>query len=658
MKEPENLTAASVTRRSILGGMAAGATAALWPGTLVAATTAQPAASNPVRDVFAAAQPGSMTLPFALKSPSGNVVLTISLAKGCVTYAVSLNGHEVIAASSLGLKLDGAPRLDSHFRLTKTSQTGHRGSWNPPYGERGSFPDNFNATEIEVQEEIPPGRRLRIEFRAYDEGVAFRYFVPAQPGLQSAVISDEVSEFRLVDGAYGWWTHTAQGNYTRSLIADVPGASERPFLIELPDGLWAAIGEAAQDDYPSMFLASLSSERHSLVGRLMGTADRRAPFASPWRFILVGEKPGDLLEHNYLLQNLCPPSRLASTNWIVPGKVMREMTLSTRGGRELVDFAASHNIQYIEFDAGWYGDQDDEAADATKVNVDPRAINANSEYRGLNLREVIGYAKSKNIGVILYINHIAMERQLDAILPLYRQWGVAGIKYGFVNVHTQPWTSLLYDAIRKAGEHNLFLDIHDEFRPTGMSRTYPHLLTQEGIRGNEEFPSAAHSTTLPFTRMLAGAADYTYCWFDPRLKNTWAHQMALAVVLYSPLQFIYWYDHPTAFTVESKGMEWFRELPTVWEDTKVLDGRPGDFAAIARRKGKNWFLGVITNDRGRNMKLELDMLQPGQQYSAVIFSDGNGPKDIQKNQRSFKHGDVLELTLQPKGGVAICFTQV
>ncbi|WP_348269917.1 glycoside hydrolase family 97 N-terminal domain-containing protein [Edaphobacter paludis] len=637
--------------------MAAGATAAFWPGPLVAAVGEQPAVSNPVHDAFAAAKPGSMSLPFALTSPSGNVVLTISLTKGNVTYTVSLIGREVILASSLGLKLDGAPPLDSHFKLTKTSQTEHRGSWKPPYGERDNFPDNFNATEIEVQEEIPPGRRLRIEFRAYDEGIAFRYFVPAQPGLQSMVITDERSEFRLADGAYGWWTHTAQGNYTRSLIADVPGVNERPFLIELSNGLWAAIGEAAQDDYPSMFLASLNSEHHSLVGKLMGTADHHAPFSSPWRFILVAEKPRHLLEHNYLLQNLCPPSRLASTNWILPGKVMREMTLSTRGGRELVDFAASQNIQYIEFDAGWYGDQDDEAADATKINVAPQAINANPDYRGLNLREVIDYARSKNIGTILYINHIAMERQLDVLLPLYRQWGVAGIKYGFVNVHTQPWTRLLYDAIKKAGEYRLFLDIHDEFRPTGMSRTYPHLLTQEGIRGNEEFPSAAHSTTLPFTRMLAGAADYTYCWFDPRLKNTWAHQMALAVVLYSPLQFIYWYDHPTAFRTESTGMEWFRELPTVWDDTKVLDGHPGDFVAIARRKGKSWFLGVITNDSGRDMKIDLDMLQPGQQYAGMIFSDGSGPKDIQKNQRSFQHGDVLKLTLQPRGGAAICFTQ-
>jgi alpha-glucosidase len=157
--------------------------------------------------------------------------------------------------------------------------------------------------------------------------------------------------------------------------------------------------------------------------------------------------------------------------------------------------------------------------------------------------------------------------------------------------------------------------------------------------------------------MLAGAADYTYCWFDLRLKNTWAHQMALALVLYSPLQFVYWYNRPASFAVESKGMEWFRELPTVWDDTKVLDGRPGDFVAIARRKGTRWFLGVITNDVGRNIELTLNMLQPGYKYSAVIFSDGNGPRDVQRSSRSFQHGNVLTLALQPKGGAAIYFTK-
>jgi alpha-glucosidase len=656
MKRSKSWNGTTMTRRAMLGGMAASATGQLWAATFPVGSASSEPAERESEDTESTATV-LVALPIVLKSPQGGVTVTLTLVDGKVTYSVALHGRDVILPSLLGLKLDGAASLDSYLRATKATLSERRGSWKPVYGERAIFPDNFNAVALDLQETIAPGRRMVMEFRAYDEGVAFRYRVPEQRGVATVIIADEVNEFRLPPGTYGWSTKTAQGNYTRALIEDTPGASERPFLVQLPGGQWAAIGEAAVADYPSMFLVSMHSEPHSLAGKLMGPAHHEAPFASPWRVVLVGEKPGELLEHNYLLQNLCPPSKEGATDWIHPGKVMREMTLSTRGGRELVDFAARQKIRYIEYDAGWYGDQDDEASNATKVYVDPHLVNADPGYRGLNLREVIDYARSKGLGVLLYVNHRAMERQLEAILATFVQWGVAGIKFGFVNVHTQPWTRLLYESIAKVGEHRLILDIHDEFRPTGMSRTYPHLLTQEGIRGNEEFPAAALNTTLPFTRMLAGAADYTYCWFDPRLKNTWCHQMALAVVLYSPLQFIYWYDHPTAFTVETTGMEWFRELPTVWDDTRVLEGLPGEFVCIARKKGTGWFMGVLTNDSAREMKITLDMLEPGRVYTAAIFSDGDGPHDVQKNERQFRRGDVLDLKLQAKGGVAIHFVE-
>ena len=596
--------------------------------------------------------------PHHLSSPSGAVAITLDLSTGRALYSVAFQGREAILPSALGLGLEGAARLDSNFRLVRSTPAESRSSWIPPYGERAEFPDRYNSLTVELHEEIPPHRTLSIEFRAYDEGAAFRYRVPEQPGLAAFTLGDESTEFRLAKGAFGWDTPTAQGLYRRIPIDQLTTPSQRPFLVELAGGLWAAIAEAGVEDYPAMFLTSLRADHFSLAAKLMGPARLRAPSLSPWRVILLGLQPGDLLEHNYLLQNLSPPSRLSSTSWIRPGKVIREITLSTRGGREAVDFAARNGIQYIEYDAGWYGHEYDDASDATRVAVDPQRLNKDPSYQGLDLPQVIAYAKSKNIGVILYINRQAMERQLDAILPVFESWGVAGVKYGFVNVNTQPWTSWLYDAVRKAADHHLFLDIHDEFRPTGLSRTFPNLLTQEGIRGNEEFPNAAHSTILPFTRMLAGAADYTYCWLDPRLKNTWAHQLALSVVLYSPLQFLYWYDRPVSFTQESPGMEWFRNLPTVWDDTRVLAGRPGEFAAIARRQGSTWFLGVVNNDSARDLQLPLPMLDPGRAYTATFYSDGEGPRDIRKSVKTYSLGDTLELPLQPRGGVAITFTPI
>ena len=594
--------------------------------------------------------------PLTLSSPSAKITVTVDVVAGRALYSVTYGGREVIRPSALGLGLEGAARLDSEFQMTRHVRKETRESWKPPYGERSEYPDRYNALTVELREAVAPARTLVVEFRAYDEGVAFRYHVPAQAGLESFVIGDEVTEFRLPAGAFGWATPRAQTPYERVAVERMTQASERPFLLELPGGLWAAIAEAGVESTSSMFVANLRAEPHSLCARLMGPVEAQTPFASPWRVVLLGDRPGDLLEHNYLLQNLSPPSRVTPTDWIRPGKVLREVTLSTKGGREAVDFAVRHGLQYIEFDAGWYGHEYEEASDARRVNVDPKRLRPEPDYQGLDLAAVVDYARSKGIGVWLYVNRRAIERQLDELLPLFSRWGVAGVKYGFVNVHTQAWTRWLYSAIAKAAEHHLMLDIHDEFRPTGMSRTYPNLLTQEGIRGNEEFPDAAQGTILPFTRMLAGAGDHTFCWLDPRLKNTWGYQLAHAVVIYSPLQFLYWYDRPAAFTSESAGMEWFKNLPTVWDDTRVLGGHPGEFVAIARRRGERWFVGVVTNNEGREVRLPLDMLAPGRRYVADFYADGDGPRDIRTSQRSVGVGDVIALTLQPRGGAAIVLT--
>ena len=591
--------------------------------------------------------------PVVVSSPDGRVKLSVGVDDGKAVYSVSFEGKTVLRPSALGLVLEGAARLDSHFAMGTVARTAGNATWRPVYGERAVIPDRFQAADVEFVETIAPKRRLHVLFRVSDEGVAFRYAVPVQAGMTSLVVGSESTEFRLDKGAQGWETERAQTPYRRTLISEMKQASERPFLLELPNGLWAAIAEAGVGNYPSMFVAPLRGEPHSLGPRLQGAARVSVPFSSPWRVLLVGSRAGDLVEHNYLLRNLSPASRLKDTSWIKPGKVMREVTLSTRGGMEAVDFAAAHGIQYIEYDAGWYGHEYEEQSDATRVNVDPRRLRKEPEYQGLDLARVISYAKEKGVGVWLYVNRRALERQIDTLLPLFAQWGVAGVKYGFVNVHTQDWTQWLYGAIEKAGRYKLMLDIHDEFRPTGMSRTYPHLLTQEGIRGNEEMPDAEHSTVLPFTRMLAGAADYTFCWFDPRLKNTWGHQLAMMLVIYSPLQFVYWYDRPVQFSSETPGMEFVARVPTVWDDSRVLDGRPGEYAVVARRKGETWFVGVITNNRARAVPVRLSMLEEGKPFEATLYMDGDGSRDVRKSTRRVKRDDVIELALQARGGAAM-----
>jgi alpha-glucosidase len=234
---------------------------------------------------------------------------------------------------------------------------------------------------------------------------------------------------------------------------------------------------------------------------------------------------------------------------------------------------------------------------------------------------------------------------------------VDGVKYGFVNTGTAGWTRWLYDAAGAAAAQKLVVDVHDEFRPTGMSRTYPNFLTQEGILGNEGFPGADHNTVLPFTRFLAGAGDYTVCWLSPKLNTTWGHQMALSVAFYSPLQFLYWYDRPPAIERETPGelLEFFAAVPTVWDETRVVDGRPGEYAVVARRKGSEWFLGAITNQRARTLQAPLRFLAAGREYAATLYIDGSAKRDVKVERRETGARETLSLVLAPAGGAAVRF---
>ena len=196
---------------------------------------------------------------------------------------------------------------------------------------------------------------------------------------------------------------------------------------------------------------------------------------------------------------------------------------------------------------------------------------------------------------MVYVNQRALVQQLDSLLPLYKKWGLKGIKFGFVQIGNQHWSTWLHDAVRKCAEYEMMVDIHDEYRPTGFSRTYPNLMTQEGIRGNEEMPDATHNTILPYTRFLAGAGDYTLCYFNSRVKNTKAHQLAMAAVYYSPLQFMFWYDNPAMYKGEEE-LEFWKAIPTVWDESRALDGEIGEYIVQARRSGKEWFVGASHQD--------------------------------------------------------------
>jgi len=594
--------------------------------------------------ILLAAVSACLAQPVEVRSPDGNVAVTLEAGAASLQYRASYKGKPLLLDARLRLTL-----YSGVFKPLGHDVSKHTGEWKPAYGERAAIPDNYNELRARFEDKAAPFRPLEVIVRAYNEGLAFRYRIL---GSGPVLYLSEQSEFRFPQGAQAWEEHGTEGEYRKVPVEKIAAGCERPLTVDLGDGRYAAVMEAANADSPRMLLSPVRGSRGTLATELGGAVRAVAPYATPWRMVLVGERPGDLVERNYLALNLNPPSEIKDTSWIKPGKVIREVTLSTQGGKECVDFAVKHGLSYIEYDAGWYGYEYEEASDATRVSLDPRRVGSIPNHGGLDLPEVIRYAKEKGVGVFLYVNRLALERQLDTLLPLYAQWGVKGMKFGFVNVGPQEWTAWLHEAIRKAAGHRLLIDVHDAYRPSGFARTYPNLLTQEGIRGNEHMPTATHNATLPFTRFLAGAGDYTICYFTDRIKTTRAHQLALAAAFYSPLQFLYWYDRPSAHAGEPE-TEFFDKVPTVWDETRVVDGRIGEFFTIARRRGGEWYVGSITGDSPRELTIPLAFLDAGKKYVAHIYENGKGKTDVVISTRPVDAGTVLKVALPAAGGHAM-----
>jgi len=606
-----------------------------------------------------------------LKSPDGNVAVTFSVRddrgeKGCLFYSVSNRGRPILTESRLGLTLEDGTTLTAGFAPVALDRRSHDETWKPVYGERSGIRDHYNQLVVDLADSQTPPRRLRLTFRAYDEGAAFCYTLPKQAAMERISIAEENSEFRFAADHTTWAVYTAQGNYEKTTLSRLKAGGERPMPVQIAGDRYVAIGEARLVDYARMKLSPLKGVANGLVSDLTGGVDAALPLTTPWRVVMVADSPGRLLENNFLLLNLNDPCAIADTSWIKPGKVIRDVTLTTAGGKACVDFARKRGLQYVEFDAGWYGPEDDAAADARAVNVDP------ARSKGpLDLHEVIRYASQRGIGIILYVNRRALERQLDEILPLYEKWGVRGVKYGFVNVGTQQWTAWLHDAVRKAAAHHLMVDIHDEYRPTGYSRTYPNLMTQEGIAGDETSPPNTNTLTILFSRMLAGAADNTICYYDARVDRnaTHAYQLAKAVCLYSPWQFLFWYDRPPQSPQKTAGaggaapvigdeaeLEFFNYLPTVWDDTKVIHGRIGEYAVIARQSGATWFVGGMNSGEARTLDVPLGFLERGRSYVAHVYRDDPFVRTrtrVRIERVRVEASRVLRLSMPAHGGQAI-----
>ncbi len=600
---------------------------------------------------------GAETSTVKVCSPDGSLCFSLFLKEQGICYQVDYLEQPVVLTSSLGIICNGQSWTEGVI-LKETVSRQQDSLWLPVYGERARVRNRYNETIFSLSK----GSRmvLKLIVRAYNEGIAFRYFFPeAEKGGPYLHITDELTAFTLPENTRAWFTPRAQSLHQLLPLKDWPGESDRPLTLELYNGLFACLAEAEMVDYSRTKFRLDEEKPNTIRCSMYGDVDEIAPFASPWRVIMVAEKATDLLQNNDLILNLNPPCRIADPSWIKPGKVMREVTLSTEGAKKLVDFAVARNISYIHFDAGWYGYEYLKSSDATTVTVDP----LRNPKGDLDLQEAIGYARSKGIGVFLYVNQRALAAQLDTLLPLFRSWGVSGIKFGFVQVGSHRWTSWLHEAVRKCARYQLMVDIHDEYRPTGFSRTYPNLMTQEGIRGNEEMPDATNNTILPFTRFIAGAADYTFCYYyrkelghpDRHIQTTSAHQLALPVIYYSPLQWMYWYDQPGDYQGEPE-LEFWDLVPTTWDDSRILEGRPGECVSVARRSGDQWFMGTITNNEARELKIALDFLPEGKTFEATFYEDNpavNTRTHVGIRKARVNASTVLDVRLAPSGGQAV-----
>lgn len=571
-------------------------------------------------------------------------------------YEVYYNDKLTIASSRLGFQIAGASQLNRFFEVTGVEREEHRGEWRPVYGQKSEYPDNYNLMRVLLRETVAPFRELHIVFRAYDEGISFRYEIPAQPRMKHITIISELTEFQLPANSFVWESYGHESEYGKVQPSEIKANCELPLTFFTPGGVYGAIMEAGNSYYPRAYISP--SEESNMRITLRGEAKGSGDYTTAWRIISLSDRPGSLMEQSYLLYNHNEPCKITDTSWIAPGTAIRETSLSTPGAINLIDFAHAFGIDNIHFDTNWYGSQWDDRNNPKVINVVGYLSNEPPEgHPGLDLEKVLQYANEKDVGVWMYLNFKALDRYKDTILSHLHALGVRGIKPGFVHVGNQEWQQWNENLVMKASENQLMVNIHDAYRPTGFSRTYPNLLTQEGVMGNEHTPDANHNATLPFTRYSIGAADYTPGYCRETLQNTWVHRLALPVIYYSPAQFLFWGESITDCH-DRPELAYWRNIPTTWDDTKVLDGQIGEFINVARQKKGKWYVAGITNQEPRSVTIDFSFLEKDMIYDATIYTDTivDDNPDVKIRREIVHSGSSITFDLMPSGGFAIACT--
>jgi glucan 1,4-alpha-glucosidase len=661
---------------------------------------------------------------YRIHSPSGNVRVSFLLSPGGTPgYAVHYKGKTVIDSCSLGFTLLDAQPLKLGFELVSTVEDTINDPWQQPWGEQRSMLNRCAQLVVELKEKEAPKRIMHLIFRAYDDGVAFRYEFPEQENLKEMIILEENTKFQIRNNPTCWWGpgdwDIYEHLYTESKLKNINAISKRnhdglaqtyipensvntPLTMRFDDSLHVAIHEAGLLDYSDMTL-KVDTNTQQLVGSLVGSdrlgykVKRELPFKTPWRVVMIAESAAQLADSRIIL-NLNEPNKLGDVSYFKPMKyagIWWEMHLdksswdlasgkhgaTTAHAKEMIDFASANGLKGLLIEGWntgwehWIGFEDREGV-----------FDFVTPYPDYNLEEVVAYGKSKGVDIIMHHETSAAiqtyDKQLDAALALMKKLDLHTVKTGYVGkiipkgeYHHGQWMVNHYQkVVETAAKYNVAVNAHEPIKATGLRRTYPNFVSREGMRGQEFNAWSSdggnppnHLPTVAFTRMLAGPFDFTPGIFNISLKpykannqvnTTLAHQLALYVVIYSPVQMVP--DFPENYK-EKPEFEFIKSVGVDWEKSITLNGEVGDYITVAReeRNTGNWFIGGITNEEERDIELSFSFLPEGKSFNATIYKDGkNASYDKNPTSTSIENQVIdstskLNIHLASGGGFAI-----
>ena len=648
-----------------------------------------------------------------VESPGRVLSVEIALDEGRASYRVLRLGEEVVSPSRLGFLLRGAGgKFERNLTLASQSTRDYDQTWELPWGESRLVRDHHRELRVRLVEGIAPRRALDVVFRVFDDGLGFRYEFPDQPQLRDVIIDDELTEFALAAPAAAWWIPAGEWNryeylYQRTPLAEVAQA-HTPLTLRTEGGLHVAIHEAALVDYAGMWLRRVEGQRFK--AQLSPASEgwkvrRQAPFNTPWRTLQIADTAAGLYAASNLILNLNEPNALGDVGWVKPAKYAgvwwslhletetwatgKKHGATTANTRRYLDFAADSGLRGVlvegwnpGWDGQWFGNGWDFDFTRSTPDFDLAALAAHGLPRGVHL---VGHHETG-----CAVSHY--EGQLEAAFALYEKHGVDQVKTGYVcdtgqierqdapgaavqrEWHDGQWMSRHHlTVVQAAARHRIAVNAHEPIKDTGLRRTYPNWISREGARGMEYAAwgdpknPPSHEPTLVFTRMLSGPMDFTPGIVslkgrgDSPIPSTLARQLALYVVIYSPVQMVA--DLPENYARQPAAFRFIKDLAVDWEQSLVLNGEVGRYATIARqvRGGDEWFLGSVTDESGRILDVPLSFLDPGRTYVAQVYRDGDGahwrdaPFDFAVETRDVGSADILRLRLAPGGGQAIRF---